>query len=73
MPHASTALQVIVSVWVPAQLPAVVISLTTCTLAELHTSLAVGGVNEGVAVHSIVALGPCPPIVGGVISLTVIA
>src|SRR5438552_6409882 len=42
------------------------------TVAPLQASVAVGAVNEGVAVHSIVALAPAAPIVGGVVSTTVI-
>jgi hypothetical protein len=38
----------------------------------LHKSDEVGGVNTGVAVHSIVALGPAFPITGGVVSVIVI-
>ena len=45
---------------------------TCCTVAPLHASLAVGGVNDGVAVHSIVAAAPAVPILGAVLSLTVI-
>ena len=41
-------------------------------MTALHASLAVGAVNVGVPVHSIVASAPCPPIVGGVVSTTVI-
>ena len=37
-----------------------------------HASLAVGAVNDGVAVHSIVASAPAVPITGGVVSVTVI-
>ena len=37
-----------------------------------HASLAVGAVNVGDAVHSIVALAPADPITGGVVSVTVI-
>jgi hypothetical protein len=37
-----------------------------------HASLTVGAVKLGVAGQSIVALAPAAPIVGGVISLTVI-
>ena len=55
-----------------AQLPAVVISLTSCTDAELHASLAVGGVNVGVAGQLTVPFAPGVPIVGGVLSTTVI-
>ena len=42
------------------------------TVAPLQASLAVGSVNDGVAVHSMVALPPAWPIVGGVVSTTVI-
>ena len=38
----------------------------------LQASDAVGAVNDGVAVHSIVALAPALPIAGGVVSVTVI-
>ena len=55
----------------PVHVPAVVTSLTSTTLAELHASDAVGGVNDGVAGQSIVVLTPGVPITGGVISLTV--
>ena len=72
LPQASIALQVFVSLYDPAHVPAVVTSLSCCTVAPLHASLAVGAVNDGVAVHSIVALAPADPIVGGVVSVTVI-
>src|SRR4051812_8537902 len=42
------------------------------TVAVPHASLAVGGVNDGVAGQSIVAFAPAAVIVGGVISVTVI-
>ena len=42
------------------------------TVAPPHASLAVGGVNDGVAVQSIVALLPGCPMVGGVVSVIVI-
>ena len=42
------------------------------TVAEPQASDAVGAVNEGVAVHSMVALPPAVPMVGGVVSTTVI-
>src|SRR5213595_2960838 len=61
-----------VSLYVPAHDPCVVISLTTCTLAALHTSEAVGAVKDGNAGHVTVPFIPCPPIVGGVLSMTVI-
>jgi len=41
------------------------------TVAPLQASLAVGGVKLGVAVHSMVALPPACPIVGGWVSTTV--
>src|SRR5436190_9494447 len=40
-------------------------------VAPLQASLAVGGVNDGEAVHSIVALPPAAPITGGVVSTIV--
>ena len=55
----------------PVHVPTAVTSLTCTTLAELHASDAVGGVNVGVAGQSIVPFGPADPITGGVISLTV--
>ena len=72
LPQASIALQVFVSLYDPAHVPAVVTSLSCCTVAPLHASLAVGAVNVGVPVHSIVALAPAVPMVGGVLSVTVI-
>src|SRR5213075_3034061 len=42
------------------------------TVAPLQASLAVGGLNDGVAVHSIVAFAPWPPIAGAVLSVCVI-
>ena len=72
LPQPSTALQVIVSAYVPAQLPCVVTSLTCCTLAVLQTSDAVGGVKLGVAGQTTVPFAPGAPIVGGVLSTTVI-
>ena len=53
------------------ELPVVVV-LNKFTVAPLHASDAVGAVNDGVAVHSIVALLPAAPMVGAVVSLTVI-
>ena len=68
LPQPSTALHVFVSVYDPAQLPAMVTSLTKITVGAVQASLAVGAVNDAVPVHSIVMLAPCPPIVGGVVS-----
>jgi hypothetical protein len=71
LPQASTALQVRVSEKVPAQTLPAVVSLTTCTVAPPQVSDAVGGVNTGVAGHEMVAFAPGEPIVGGVVSTTV--
>ena len=48
-----------------------VTSLNTSVTAE-HASLAVGALNAGVPVHSIVAFVPTPVITGGVVSCIVI-
>ena len=53
------------------QVPAVVISLTSCTVAVLHPSEAVGAVNVGVAGQLIVAFAPALPMTGAVLSITV--
>jgi hypothetical protein len=50
----------------------VVVETTRFTVAPLHASDAVGGVNVGVPVHSMVALAPAAPIAGGCVSTTVI-
>jgi len=71
-PQASTARQVIVRVNPPPQVEFDMISLTTITDELLHTSLAVGAVNDGVAGQITVAFAPGVPIVGGVLSTTVI-
>jgi hypothetical protein len=52
--------------------PATLTSLSKFTVTALHASDAVGAVKLGVLVHSIVVLAPWPPIVGGVVSVTVI-
>ena len=70
MPHASVASQLLV-ITLEHELPVVVV-LNKFTVAPLHASLAVGGVNTGAAVHSMVALLPAAPMVGAVVSLTVI-
>ena len=51
-----------------AHVPAAVTSLNNLTVELPHASLAVGAVNDGVAVHSIVVFAPAEPIVGGVVS-----
>ena len=71
LPQASTAIHVLVSVRTPTELIAVT-SETKVTVTALHASDAVGGVKTAVAVHSIVALAPADPIIGGVLSITVI-
>ena len=53
------------------QVPAVVTSEIKLTVDVPHASDAVGGVKDGVAVHSMVALAPAAPIVGGCVSATV--
>lgn len=50
------------------ELPVVVVLSRFTVVPAGHASVAVGAVNDGVAVHSIVALAPWPPIVGGVVS-----
>ena len=72
LPHASIASQVLVLVKLFVQVPAVVTSLNNLTVELPHASHAVGAVNDGVAVHSIVAFAPAVPIVGPCVSTTVI-
>ena len=72
LPQASIASQVLVLVKLFVQVPAAVTSLNNLTVDVPHASLAVGAVNDGVAVHSIVALAPADPIAGAVVSVTVI-
>src|SRR5882762_6896694 len=72
LPQPSTAFQLLAEVKLFAHVPAVVVAPRSCTVAPLHVSLAVGAVKVGEAGHSIVALAPCPPIAGGVVSTTVI-
>jgi hypothetical protein len=50
----------------------VVVEPTRFTVAPLQLSVAVGGVNEGVAVQLIVVLAGTVPIVGACVSLAVI-
>ena len=72
LPQASMASQLLVLVKLFTQVPAAVTSLNNLTVDVPHASLAVGAVNVGDAVHSIVAFAPAVPIVGGVLSVTVI-
>src|SRR6266478_3973021 len=70
LPQPSTALQLRVVTkahWFPE-----VVSPRFCTVAPLHVSDTVGAVNDGEAGHSTVLFAPCPPIIGGVVSRTVI-
>ena len=72
LPHASVASHFFVIEIEPGQLPEEVVVEMQFTIAPLHASVAVGGVKVGAAVHSIVALSPAAPIVGGCVSRTVI-
>src|SRR6266568_5531011 len=68
--HASTARQHrVYSVSVPW---VVVLSLAICTVAVPQASEAVGGVKTGIPLHAIVVLAPAAPMVGAVVSCTVI-
>jgi hypothetical protein len=67
LPHASTAIQVLVVVFAH-ELPPVTSGPSCCTVTVLHASLAVGAVNDGVAVHSTVASAPAVPITGACVS-----
>src|SRR5205823_4736067 len=71
LPLQSVASQVRVSLKVPGQVPGVVTSLTRFTVAPPQVSEAVGGVKLGVFGHWMVALAPAAPIVGAVVSITV--
>src|SRR5258705_7047598 len=71
LPHASTAIHVLVVVFAQV-VPPVTSDPICCTVTVLHASLAVGAVNVGVAVHSIVAFAPALPIVGACVSTCVI-
>src|SRR5205823_8981213 len=63
------ACQVLVLVYDPPH-PAVELSLSSTIEELLHVSLEVGSVNTGMAGHSTVPLSPWPPIIGGVLSST---
>src|SRR6185369_10556280 len=70
-PQPSTALHVLVVV-LAHEVPPVTSPPTSTTVAPLQASDAVGGVNDGAPVHSIVALAPWPPIDGAWVSVCVI-
>jgi hypothetical protein len=72
LPQASEAFHVMVRVYAPHSPEAWDTSETTFTVAPLQASFAVGAVKEGTEGHVIVVLAPALPIVGAVISLTVI-
>jgi hypothetical protein len=61
------ACQVLVVVFAH-EVPPVTSPPTCTTVLVLHASDAVGAVNEGVAVHSIVVAAPADPIVGPCVS-----
>src|SRR5678809_1489592 len=71
LPQASTATHVLVVVFVQL-LPPVTSEPTWFTVTALQASVAVGAVNTGVAVHSIVAFAPAVPITGACVSTCVI-
>src|SRR5437667_10250540 len=71
LPLQSVSSQVRVSLKVPGQVPGVVTSLTRFTVAPPQVSEAVGGVKLGVFGHSLLASLPVEPIVGAVVSTTV--
>ena len=70
LPHPSTALQLRVVTKVH-EFPEVV-SPRSCTVAPLQLSEAVGAVNVAVAGHSTVLFAPALPIVGPLVSRTVL-
>ena len=65
------ASHILVRVKLLAQVPACVTSLNKRTVDVPQASEAVGAVNDGVAVHSIVALAPALPMTGACVSTTV--
>ena len=70
LPHASVAVQVLVTEYSFTQVPAVV-TLTNVSDGEAsHASLAVAVANEGVEVHSIVLAAGSEEITGAVLSST---
>jgi hypothetical protein len=71
LPQASVAFHVRVTVLAQA-VPPVASAPIIFTVLELHASLAVGAVNDGVPVHSTVPLAPALPMVGACVSTIVI-
>ena len=72
LPQSSVAVQVLVTVKLPGQLPGVVISEKVMTTEGSHASVAVGGINVGVTVQAIGVTCVAQVIVGGVLSSTTI-
>ena len=70
LPQPSTATHVLVIVFAQA-VPPVTSTPSWFTVTVLHASDAVGAVNDGVAVHSIVVFAPADPIVGACVSVCV--
>jgi hypothetical protein len=71
LPQASVASQVLVNTVTVHEVPVAVL-LSMFTVDPLQSSLAVGAVNDGVAVQSMVAFVPAAPIVGACVSVAVI-
>src|SRR6478736_6036789 len=71
-PQSSVAVQVRVVLYVPVHVPGVETSEKVTVTVRSHASVAVGGVNTGVAGHAIGVVCVAHVIVGGVISCTTI-
>src|SRR5438270_8592309 len=70
LPQPSTAFLLFATLFVSPHVPAVVVAPRSCTVAPPHVSEAVGAVKVGEAGHSTVPSAPWPPIVGGLLSTT---
>jgi hypothetical protein len=68
LPQSSVAVQVRVTLYVPAHEPAVVASTKVISTVASHASVAVGGINTGTEGQSIGDVWAIHVIVGGVIS-----
>ena len=71
-PQSSVAVQVLATLYVLGQVPGVVTSAKVIVTVGSHVSVAVGGVNTGVAGQLIGVVCVTHVIVGGVISCTTI-
>ena len=69
-PHVSVAIQVLVTILVPAHAPGTVTSVKLISGALSQLSEIVGAVKVGADGQSIVKLLPCPDNKGGVLSST---